>query len=239
MSSQKSTSFYESSLVPESSVTKNSNELISTIHPTFISSPGTSTRLADNDTLTTAAIHSTNTEHTGLASPKTLGPVNGKKRTTSSLSKELSTQQKLSTTYVSTPFLKSISTSVQTTNPDVKTLQTEDPVSTSKEIVSHTSSVRLESGTTSLPASVHRRISDINQTHYVTSSVTTVGSLVNISRSPTVRKTSHHFLTAVHTTIKPSSRVAPVIPTSNKEVPSSVSPSSGTIYIVSNWGVRP
>ena len=107
MSSQKSTSFYESSLVPESSATKNST-------------------------------------------------VNGKTRTTSSL-------QKLSTTYVDTPFLKSISKSVQTAH----------SVSTSKEIVSHTNSA-----------------------------------------------------------IKPSSRVAPVIPTSNKEVPSSVSLSSGTKYIV-------
>ena len=109
----------------------------------------------------------------GLASSKTLGPVNGKTRTTSSLSKKLPTLQKLSTTYVDTPFLKSISTSVQTAHSDVKTHQTEDPVSTSKEIVSHTNSA-----------------------------------------------------------IKPSSRVAPVIPTSNKEVPSSVSLSSGTKYIV-------
>ena len=54
------------------------------------------------------------------------------------------------------------------------------------------------------------------------SSVTTVGSLVNISTPIIVRKMSNHFLTAVHTTIKPSSRVASVIPTSNKEVPSSV-----------------
>ena len=129
---------------------------------------------------TNLALHSTYTEHTGLASSKTLGPVNGKTRTASSLSKKLPTLQKLSTTYVDTPFLKSISTSAQAAHSDVKTHQTEDPVSTSKEIVSHTNSA-----------------------------------------------------------IKPSSRVAPVIPTSNKEVPSSVSPSSGTIYIVSNWGVRP
>ena len=242
MSSQKSGSFYGPSSVPKSSATKNSNELISTIHPTFISSPDTShtsTRLADNGTLTTAARHSTNIEDTGVASPKTLGPVNGKTRTTSSLPKKLPALQKLSTTYVNTPFLKSISSSVQTTNSDVKTHQTEDPVSTSKKIVSHTNSARLVSGTPRQVSTSVDRISDINQTRDVTSSVTTVGSLVNISTSPTVRKTSHHFLTAVHTLTKPSSRVVSVILTSNKDVPSSVSPTSPKKDIVSNWTASP
>ena len=163
--------------------------------------------------------------------------MNGKTRTTSSLPKKLPTLQKLSTTYVNTPFLKSISTSVQTTHSDVKTHHTKDPVSTSKEIVSHTNSARLESGTASLPTSVDR-ISDIGKTRDA-SSLATVDSLVNISASPTVQKASHYSLTAVHTPIKPSSHVAPVIPTNNKEVPSSVSPTSPTKDIVSNWAARP
>ena len=255
MSSQKSTSFYESSSVPKSSATKNSSELMSTIYPTFLSSPDTSTRFADNGTLTTTAIHSTNTEEPGppsegtvqesisfIVSPKTLGPVNGKTRTSSSvvttslLLKKSPNLQKLSTSDVNSTFRQSISTSVQTTNSDVKTHQTEAPVSASMKIVPHTNSARLESGTPSLRTTVDW-ISDINQTRDA-SSVTTVGSLVNISTSPTVRtpKTSHHFLTPVHTPIKPSSNVVSVIPTNNKDVPSQVSP---TKDIVSNWAARP
>ena len=251
MTSQKSTSFYESSSVPKSSATKNSSELMSTIYPTFLSSPDTSTRFADNGTLTTTAIHSTNTEEPGppsegtvqeskssIVSPKTLGgPVNRKTRTSSSvvttslLLKKSPNLQKLSTSEINSTFRQSISTIVQATHSDVtETHQTEDPVSTSKNIFSHTNSARLESGTPSLPTSVDW-ISVINQTR-----VTTVGLLVNMSTSPTVRtpKTSH--LTPVHTPIKPSSSVASVIPASSKEVPSAVSP---TKDIVSNWAARP
>ena len=67
-SSQKSTSRYESSSVPNISVTKNANELISTLHPTFIPSPDTRTRLADSGTLTTMAVHTTKTDDPGSAS---------------------------------------------------------------------------------------------------------------------------------------------------------------------------
>ena len=237
MSSQKSTSRYESSSVPQSSATKNSDELISTLHSTFIPSPDTRPRLADNGSrLTTTIVHTTKTQDPGAASEDTvqetkgsivstqiLGPVNG--RTLSPSAVVTAGVLPKTTTGYST-ILPSISTGGQTTHSDLKTRHTKDLLSASVETVSH-SSAPFESGTPILPASVDLK-SDISKTRFV-SSVITSGFSVNISSSlaANAAKTNRTSPPAVYSSIKPSAV------SSDKRGPSSVNPTATTRDIVS------
>ena len=256
-SSPKSTSRYESSSVANISATKNSNELISNLHPTFIASPDTRTRLADSGTLTKMAVHTTKTDDAGSASEdtvqetksytlstQTLGPVNGKTHAPSSvlntdvLPNKLPTLQKLSTAEGYSTILPRTSTSGQTAHSDLKTRHTKDLLSTSVETVSH-NSAPFESGTPILPSSVDLK-SDVGKTRDVSSAAASA-LVANLSPYPTfsIPTTRQSFATAIHPAMKPSSSVPTeiltVIPGSNnKDVSSLVNPTTSISHIVSN-----
>ena len=246
-SSQKSTSRYKSSSVPKSSATKNANELISTLHSTFIPSPDTGTRLADNGSLTTTTVHTTKTEDPSSASEdtvqetkgsivstQTLGPVNG--RTLSQSSVVTAGVLPKTTTGYST-ILPSISTGGQTTHSDLKTRHTKDLLSTSVETVSH-SSAPFESGTPILLSSVDLK-SDVGKTRDVSSAAASA-LVANLSPSPTfnIPTTRQSSTIAIHPAMKPSSSVLTEILTgipgsNNKDVSSLVNLTTSINHIVS------